>query len=87
MSGKRFSGHIGSETFEGTIEEWACRVGGTVTGPDTISIDLNKPVPLTLLTRYGAQGPTSYTITAGHRPGKRACAGALRHPVPMRGAR
>lgn len=88
---KRFSGSVHGEHFEGTIEEWACRVGGTVTGPSTISIDLNKPAPLTLATRFGSNGrPDRYTITAGHQPGKRArqvCAGALQHPVPVRGGR
>jgi hypothetical protein len=79
---KRFKGYIGDEPFEGTIEEWACRTGGVVTGPNTISIDLNKPTPLTLVTKLGSERPESYTITAGHKPGKRACAGALQHPVP-----
>jgi hypothetical protein len=84
---KLFKGHIGTELFEGTIEEWACRTGGTVTGPNTISIDLNKPAPLTLATKLGPDRPESYTITAGHKPGKRVCAGALRRPVAMRGGR
>ena len=96
MTGRRFSGHVGNELFEGTIEEWACRTGGTVTGPNTISIDLNKPTPfgkpVKLETRFGSNGlPDLYTVRAGHRPGKRlrraVCAGALRHPIATRGER
>jgi hypothetical protein len=94
---KRFRGHIGNEVFEGTIEEWACRTGGTVTSPSTISIDLNKPAtfskPTTLETRFSREGhPDMYIVTAGHKVGKRAravCAGALQRPLalPVRGGR
>ena len=84
---RRFTGHIGNEPFEGTLEEWACRLGGAVGDANTVSVDLNTPAPLMMATRFSKTSsvPERWTITAGHRPGK-VCAGALRHPIPLRGA-